>query len=100
MGDGNFHIIPLMDFHDENQRKIIAELSERVYTLVFQYGGSTTGEHNDGLVRGPYLKKMFGPDVYRLFEHTKEIFDPQNIFNPKKKIGVDMAYALRYIRKD
>ena len=100
MGDGNFHIIPLMDFHDENQRKIIAELSERVYTLVFQYGGSTTGEHNDGLVRGPYLKKMFGPDVYRLFEHTKKIFDPQNIFNPKKKIGVDMAYALRYIRKD
>ncbi len=100
MGDGNFHIIPLMDFHDENQRKIIAELSERVYTLVFQYNGSTTGEHNDGLVRGPYLKKMFGPDVYRLFEQTKEIFDPQNIFNPKKKIDVDMAYALHYIRKD
>lgn len=100
MGDGNFHIIPLMDFHDENQRKIIAELSERVYTLVFQYNGSTTGEHNDGLVRGPYLKKMFGPAVYRLFEKTKEIFDPLNIFNPKKKVGVDMAYALRYIRKD
>jgi len=100
MGDGNFHIIPLMDFHDENQRKIIAELSERVYTLVFQYGGSTTGEHNDGLVRGPYLKKMFGPDVYRMFEQTKEIFDPKNIFNPRKKVGVDMAYALRYIRKD
>lgn len=100
MGDGNFHIIPLMDFRDENQRKIIAELSERVYTLVFQYNGSTTGEHNDGLVRGPYLKKMFGPEVYRLFEETKEIFDPKNIFNPKKKIGVDMAYALRYIRKD
>ena len=100
MGDGNFHIIPLMDFHDENQRKIIAELSERVYTLVFQYNGSTTGEHNDGLVRGPYLKKMFGQSVYNLFEQTKEIFDPQNIFNPKKKVGVDMAYAFRYIRRD
>lgn len=100
MGDGNFHIIPLMNFHDPREREIIRELSEKVYTLVFQYGGSTTGEHNDGLVRAPYVRKMFGDPVYKLFEETKRIFDPQNIFNPKKKIGIDMDYAMKFVRHD
>ncbi len=100
MGDGNFHIIPLMNFRDAKQRAIIPELSEKVYDLVFQYGGSMTGEHNDGLIRGPFLKKMFGEDIYRLFVETKRIFDPQNIFNPHKKVDVDMNYSLSFIRKD
>ncbi|OGZ96415.1 MAG: hypothetical protein A2847_00190 [Candidatus Sungbacteria bacterium RIFCSPHIGHO2_01_FULL_50_25] len=100
MGDGNFHIIPLMNFHDPSERAIIPELSKKVYDLVFQYHGSTTGEHNDGLVRGPFLKQMFGEDVYRLFVETKRIFDPKNIFNPNKKIGVSMDYAFQFVRKD
>ena len=100
MGDGNFHIIPLMNFKDENQRNIIPELSEKVYDLVFAYNGSMTGEHNDGLARGPWLKKMFGDDVYRLFTETKRIFDPAGIFNPRKKVDVSLGYALTFIRKD
>lgn len=90
MGNGNFHIIPLMDLDDPKTKTIIAELGKRVYDLVFAYGGSMTGEHNDGLIRGPYLKQMFGGEVYALFEQTKRIFDPKNIFNPGKKIDVSM----------
>jgi len=99
-GDGNFHIIPLMDLSDDKSRAIIPELSEKVYNLVLEYHGSITAEHNDGLIRTPYLEKMYGPEVYKLFEKTKHIFDPKNIFNPRKKTGGDMAFALKHINHD
>lgn len=100
VGDGNFHIIPLMDLKDERTRAIIPELSKKVYDLVLQYGGSITAEHNDGLIRGPYLKQMYGEKVYELFREVKRMFDPTNIFNPGKKIDVNWDWALAHLRKD
>ncbi len=100
VGNGNFHIIPLMDLKDERTRAIIPELSKKVYDLVLQYGGSITAEHNDGLIRGPYVKQMYGEKVYELFRSVKHIFDPGNIFNPGKKIDVDWNWALAHLRKD
>ncbi len=91
IGNGNFHIIPLMDLAKEESHRIILELSPRVYELVMEYGGSTTGEHNDGIIRTPYLPHMFGPDMMALFEETKRIFDPLNILNPGKKVGGTFA---------
>lgn len=86
VGDGNFHIIPLMDFGRPDFTHIINELSDRVYTLVGEHHGSITGEHNDGLIRTPYLHKMFKPEVLNVFQEIKEIFDPHRIFNPNKKV--------------
>ncbi|MES2225992.1 MAG: FAD-binding oxidoreductase [Patescibacteria group bacterium] len=87
IGNGNFHIIPLMDLSRPEVRDVITELAPRVYSLVIRYGGSTTGEHNDGIIRTPYLPQLFGPEIYGLFKQTKNIFDPENIFNPGKKVG-------------
>ena len=87
VGDGNFHIIPLVDPKDPTLAKTIDELSHRVYDLVIAYHGSISGEHNDGLVRTPYVEKMFGSAMYALFHEVKMIFDPLNIFNPGKKVG-------------
>lgn len=98
-GDGNFHIIPLMDLKDRKMRALIPALSEEVYRLVSEFGGSYTAEHNDGLVRSSYLERMYGAEVYRLFEEAKNIFDPEHIFNPRKKVGADLGYALRHIQK-
>lgn len=86
IGNGNFHIIPLMDLSKPETRKIILELSPKVYDLVIEHGGTTTGEHNDGIIRTPYLSQLFGADMVNLFNQTKDIFDPQNIFNPGKKV--------------
>ncbi len=86
VGDGNFHIIPLMDFTRPDFVTIINELSDRVYTLVAKYHGTTTGEHNDGLIRTPYLYKIFSKEVLGVFAEIKEIFDPHRIFNPHKKV--------------
>lgn len=87
-GNGNFHIIPLMDFRDENTAKIIMELSTKVYDLVLKYKGSTNGEHNDGIIRTPFLRQMYGEKVYDLFVETKKIFDPSNFLNPGKKVAL------------
>jgi FAD/FMN-containing dehydrogenase len=98
-GDGNFHIIPLMKLDDPAQRSIIPKLSEEVYTLVLEYKGSITAEHNDGLIRSPYLEKMYGAEVVALFKQVKQIFDPLNILNPGKKVDSTMAYAMAHIKK-
>lgn len=99
-GDGNFHIIPLMDLSDEKTRNIIPELSAKVYDLVLKYNGSITAEHNDGLIRTPYLEKMYGPEIFNLFKETKKIFDPLNIFNPRKKVDGSLQYAIEHISKN
>jgi FAD/FMN-containing dehydrogenase len=98
MGDANFHIIPLMDLSKKDQRDIIPKLADEVYNLVLKYGGSITAEHNDGLIRTPYLEKMFGKQMTKLFLEVKNIFDPKNIFNPRKKVGGDLAYTLAHIQ--
>lgn len=98
-GDGNFHIIPLMDFKDPTTRALIPEISEKIYDLVAKYKGSITGEHNDGLVRTPYLAKMYSPQILALFAEVKDIFDPLNLFNPRKKVNPDLEYALAHIQK-
>ncbi len=97
VGDGNFHIIPLMKLGDPNAPKVIKELGDEVYKLVFEYEGSMSGEHNDGLVRGPYLKQMYGEKILDLFLQTKRIFDPQDIFNPGKKAEADREFALKHL---
>lgn len=99
IGEGNFHIIPLVDLNNENDRKIIPTLSKEVYDLVFEYHGTTNGEHNDGLIRTPYVKSMFGEQIYNLFIETKKIFDPNNIFNPGKKVEASMEYSMGHIRR-
>ena len=85
-GNGNFHIIPLMNMKDNKNRALIPYVSEKVYNLVQEYKGSITAEHNDGLIRTPYLGKMYSKEILELFRETKDAFDPQNIFNPGKKV--------------
>ena len=97
IGDGNLHIIPLMDIGDERIAKIIPELSKKVYDLILEFHGSITGEHNDGLIRTPFLKQMYGEKMYSLFEKTKQIFDSKGIFNPGKKVGGSFEYAMAHL---
>lgn len=97
VGDGNFHIIPLMDTSRPDFTTIIETLAEQVNDLVLQFKGSLTAEHNEGLIRSHYVEKMFGPEVYNLFVETKRILDPHNIFNPGKKVGADWETAKKHL---
>ncbi len=97
IGNGNLHVIPLMDFSDPKTKDIILELSPKVYDLVVQYHGSITAEHNDGIVRTPYLATMFGDEMILVFAAIKNACDPVMLFNPGKKVAGtvdDMASAI------
>lgn len=99
MGDGNFHIIPLMKIEDPNERAKLQPAMKELNTLVLEHGGSLSGEHNDGMVRGPWLETMYGPEVFGYMREVKTIFDPQNIFNPHKKTDANWDFSFNHIRQ-
>ena len=99
VGDGNFHIIPLMDLKNKKEREKIPKVLEQFTTLVNTYQGTMTAEHNDGLIRTPFLKKQFGKKMVKLFEEVKDIFDKEDLFNPGKKVHGSMKFAMEHIKK-
>lgn len=100
MGDANFHIIPLISIHTEGIVDTLHQLMDEVFSLVFQYKGSMSGEHNDGLLRSSYLPKMFSPEIITLFETTKNIFDPLHVLNPGKKVFANKEFAWSHIDQE
>jgi FAD/FMN-containing dehydrogenase len=99
MGDGNFHVIPLMKIEEPSERAKLEPAMKEVNTLVIKYGGSVSGEHNDGLIRGPWLEQMYSPSVLGYMKEMKHLYDPQNIFNPHKKTDATWEYSFNHIRK-
>lgn len=93
IGDGSIRLIPLVNMEDRSAPDKIFHLARRVYDLVFAFGGSMSVDHNDGLIRTSFLERMYGSDVVALFNKTKRIFDPLNIFNPGKKVGGSEEYS-------
>ncbi len=96
-GNGNFHVIPLIEEDARLSEKMILEVSEEVYRLVIMLGGSITAEHNDGIIRTPYLADMFGAQMTALFARVKKIWDPKNILNPGKKVGLTKNDIGKYL---
>lgn len=99
LGDGNFHVIPLMKIEDPKERAKFEPAMKEVNTLVIAYGGSVSGEHNDGLVRGPWLAQMYSPDVLGYMREIKALYDPLNMFNPHKKTDATWEYSFSHIRE-
>ena len=99
MGDGNFHVIPLMKIEETLERIKLAPSMREVNELVLKYGGSLSGEHNDGMSRGPWLHQMYSKEMMRHFRAVKSLFDPYNIFNPNKKTDAHWEFSMSHLRK-
>ena len=99
-GDANLHIQPFLDLAQLGDRQMIFKLLEEYYSLVISLGGSTSGEHNDGRLRGAYLEKLYGPDMYDLFRKVKQIFDPYNTLNSGVKINVVLEDLKPILRQE
>jgi len=87
-GDANLHMQPFLDLSQVGDRQKTFRLMDDYYALVLSLGGSISGEHGDGRLRGPYLEKMYGSEVYELFQKIKQVFDPYGTLNPGVKINV------------
>ncbi|HSX44857.1 MAG TPA: FAD-binding oxidoreductase [Candidatus Saccharimonadales bacterium] len=99
MGDGNFHVIPLMKIEDPKERAKLAPAMREVNRLVLSYDGSLSGEHNDGMIRGPWLKQMYSESMMHHFKKLKSIFDPDDIFNPYKKTDANWEFSMNHLRE-
>ena len=96
-GNGHFHFYPLLDFTNKTTPAMVEKMADKFFDTAVKFGGDICGEHNDGIVRTPYLNKMFSKRMIGLFESTEHIFDPQDIFNPGKKVNprFDIKETLR-----
>ena len=100
IGNGNLHVITLMDLENPQIAEINDRITQEVNKLVTEFGGSISGEHNDGRARGPFLELMYGKRVVDCFRQTKQIFDPRGIFNPGNKVGADWSHTLEHLRTE
>lgn len=87
-GDANLHIQPFLDLGQVGDRQKVFKMLDEYYQLIISLGGSTSGEHNDGRIRGAYLERLYGTEVYQLFQKVKHIFDPYGTLNPGVKVDV------------
>lgn len=89
-GEANMHAYPLLDLNQLGERQKIFRILDEYYNLVIALGGSTSAQNNDGRIRGPYLEKLYGAEVYSLFGKVKSVLDPYNTMNPGVKLGVSV----------
>ena len=94
---GCLHIRPLVNLKTSDGLDKMVSIAQQVGDLVLEYGGSFSGEHGDGIVRGVWTEKMFGPKLYEAFRQLKRAFDPHGIMNPGKIIDCPpMTENLRF----
>lgn len=86
-GNGHFHFYPLLDFTNKTTPVLVEKMAERFFSTAVKFKGNICGEHNDGIIRTPHLNKLFSKHVLELFKKTEHIFDPDDIFNPGKKVN-------------
>ena len=94
---GCLHIRPVVSLKDQAGIDKMYSIADEISDLVKEFGGSLSGEHGDGIVRGVWNEKMFGPEIYQMFRELKSTFDPDGIMNPGKIIDCPpMTENLRY----
>jgi FAD/FMN-containing dehydrogenase/Fe-S oxidoreductase len=94
---GCLHVRPVVNLKTAEGVAKFAAIANDIADLVLEFGGALSGEHGDGLVRGAFTQKMFGPLLYEAFRTIKRTFDPHGVFNPGKIVDTPpMTENLRY----
>ena len=94
---GCLHVRPVVNLKTEAGVRQFEAIATDISDLVLEFGGALSGEHGDGLVRSPFMEKMYGPVLYAAFHDIKRTFDPAGLFNPGKIVDAPPLTAnLRY----
>jgi FAD/FMN-containing dehydrogenase/Fe-S oxidoreductase len=94
---GCLHVRPVVNLKTEAGVRTFEAIANDIADLVLEFGGALSGEHGDGLVRSPFMRRMFGPVLYEAFREIKRTFDPHGILNPGKIVDAPpLASNLRY----
>lgn len=84
VGDGNFHVLMLLDPDSQEEWEESERLNHHLVTQAIEADGTCTGEHGIGLHKKQFMAHEHGEDVLDLMRSLKNAFDPNNILNPGK----------------
>lgn len=84
VGDGNFHLVVLVDTDNPKEMAEAAWISERVVERAIAMEGTCTGEHGIGLGKRKYLVREHGEAAVEAMRAIKAALDPDNLLNPGK----------------
>lgn len=87
VGDGNFHVLLMIDMDNEVEKKKADELNEQIVMYAIEKGGTCTGEHGVGVGKQKYQEKEHG-NALMVMEKIKQALDPYAILNPNKILKV------------
>lgn len=87
VGDGNFHVLLMLDTTDPLEVSKADQLNETIVLYALERGGTCTGEHGVGIGKMKYQEKEHG-EALRVMEKIKQALDPQNILNPNKIVRI------------
>jgi D-lactate dehydrogenase (cytochrome) len=86
VGDGNFHVLMLLDPDNPAEWEESERLNHRLVQRAIAMDGTCTGEHGVGLHKMEFMLEEHGQDALDLMASLKNAFDPHNILNPGKII--------------
>ena len=84
VGDGNFHVLPLIDFSNPTEVERGYAFVERLVKRALAHDGTSTGEHGIGQSNRKYLTLEFDSAALATMRAVKRAIDPDNIMNPGK----------------
>lgn len=84
VGDGNFHVLMVVDPDSEAERAEAETLNEAIVALALAMGGTCTGEHGIGFHKKAFLRRETGAAAVELMQTIKAALDPNGILNPDK----------------
>jgi len=97
IGTGELHLRPILNLKDPKDVELFRTIAYETALLVKKYGGSLSGEHGDGRLRGEFIPLMIGDENYKLIKEMKKVWDPNGVFNNQKIVDTPpMNTFLRY----
>ena len=94
---GCLHVRPVVNLKTADGIRRMESIAHDVAELVVEFGGALSGEHGDGMLRSPFMRRIYGPTLYEAFRTIKRTFDPNGILNPGKIVDAEpMSANLRY----
>ncbi|MDR1140717.1 MAG: FAD-binding protein [Planctomycetaceae bacterium] len=96
VGQGHLRVHPIIDFSKPEPFSSLEHLTEEVYLLVLEHGGTVSSENGTGLLKSQFIPTQF-PSLIPIFRNIKHLFDPDNLFNPGKIIP-DTSRWTNYLR--
>lgn len=87
VGDGNFHVLMLLDPDSQAEWDESERINHAIVRQAIEADGTCTGEHGVGLHKMQFMAQEHGEDALALMRSLKHAFDPNNILNPGKIVS-------------